>query len=91
MAAAVKPFLSAHGYTACTTLSSGGVEWLEMARDKWATSEPRMSDPHWVVPVDCYEKCGAAPCEECVATKLWDAEMAAGSATVYARGKCFAP
>jgi hypothetical protein len=55
----------------------------------WATSEPRMSDPHWVVPVDCYEKCGAAPCDECTATYLWDAEMAAGSATVFTRGTCY--
>ena len=35
----------------------------------WMSAEPggvlavdRRSDPHWVVPVDCYEKCGAAPC-----------------------------
>ena len=95
----------------------------------------RRSDPHWVVPVDCYEKCGAAPCanappiphcreratqathrrlsvhhnleiitvvsrtlsrtvcrlfrcDECEATALWDADMAAASATIFARGKC---
>ena len=40
-----------------------------------------MSDPHWVVPVDCYEKCGAAPCDECSATYLWDAEMAVSELT----------
>ena len=49
-----------------------------------------MADPHWVVPVDCYEKCGAEPCAECSATALWDAENAAASATVFTRGSCHA-
>ncbi len=48
-----------------------------------------MADPHWVVPVDCYDKCGAAPCDKCRATYLWDAEMAAANATVFARGTCY--
>lgn len=49
-----------------------------------------MADPHWVVPVDCYERCGSGPCEKCRATRLWDAQLVAASATVFTRvGTCY--